>query len=120
MRDFWAKPDPFWANYDRLLEFGYGQPGVKVYNYWESTFPATISGESSSLLISKPGSAMLVLCDYGNGGDFTIKLDTKVLSLAGTLKITNVETGQVLPVTGNTFTINLKKHDFGVIQIEEK
>lgn len=114
----WAKPDPFWENYDRLVEFGYGQPGTKVYNYWESTFPAKINGETSSLLVSKPGSAMLVLCDYGDGGDYTINLDTKVLSLNGTLKATNVETGEAIPVNGNTLKVNLKKHDFVMVQID--
>jgi len=102
-----------------LVNFGYGQPGVKVYNYWESTFPAKINGQTSSLIVSKPGSAMLVLCDYGDGGDYTVNLDTKVLSLNGALKATNVETGEAIPVTGNTLKVNLKKHDFVMIRIDE-
>src|SRR5690606_3884341 len=36
----WAKPDPFWENYDRLAEFGYGQPNVNVFNYWQADYPA--------------------------------------------------------------------------------
>ena len=114
----WTKPDPFWENYDRLLEFGYGQPGVQVHNYWDKAYPAKISGESSSLLVSKPGGAMLVLCDYGNGGDFNIELDTKALGLSGNLKVTRLENAQPVAVNGNRFTINLKKHDFEVIRIE--
>jgi hypothetical protein len=114
----WIKPDPFWANYDRLLEFGYGQPNVNVFNYWDKTYPAKISGESSSLLISKPGSAMLVICDYGEGGDFAVELDAKALQLNGNLQATRVESGAAIPMQGNRFTINLKKHDFEVIRIE--
>ena len=26
----WGKADPFWDIYDRLIQFGYGTPGVKV------------------------------------------------------------------------------------------
>jgi len=114
----YEKPDSFWENYDKLVEFGYGQSSTKVYNYWESTFPATISGETSSLIVSKPGSIMLVVCDYGDGGEHVINLDTKVLSLNGQLKAVNVETGSAIPVTGNTLKINLKKHDFMVLRID--
>jgi len=114
----WTKPDPFWENYDRLLEFGYGQPNVRVYNYWEKSYPVKISGETSSLLVNKPGSAMLVLCDYGNGGNFNIELDVKALGLNGNLKVTRLESGQSVAVNNNSFSINLKKHDFEVIHIE--
>ena len=115
----WAKPNPFWKNYDRLAGFGYGQSNVNVFNYWQADYPAKISGgESASLLVSKPGGAMLVLCDYGEGGDFTVELDAKKLGLNGNLKATRVESGAVVPVQGNRLIINLKKHDFEVIRIE--
>jgi hypothetical protein len=117
-RGAWTKPDPFWETYDRLLEFGYGQPNVQVHNYWEKSYPAKISGESSSLLVSKPGSAMLVLCDYGEGGDFTVELDAKALGLGGKWKATRLESGADIAVQNNAFTLNLKKHDFEVIRIE--
>jgi hypothetical protein len=117
-RGAWAKPDPFWETYDRLLEFGYGQPNVKVHNYWEKSYPAKISGQSSSLLISKPASALLVICDYGEGGDFTIELDTKALALGANWTAARLENGSEIAVKNNAFTINLKKHDFEVIRIE--
>jgi hypothetical protein len=111
--------DLFFENYDRLVNFGYGQPGVTVYNYWDkSTFPAQVSGDTSSIIASKPGHAMMVICDWGGGGNVQVKLDTKVLSLNGALKVTNAETGEPLTVSGNTISFTLKKHDFEVIQID--
>lgn len=118
VRSHWAKPDPFWANYDRLVEFGYGQPGVDVYNYWQQHYPAGISGQSSSLLVSKPGCAILVLCDYGAGGTFAIQLDRKALALAGRLTAVNMETKQSVLVNGNALTVTLKRHDFVVLRID--
>jgi hypothetical protein len=111
--------DPFFENYDRLVNFGYGQPVVAVYNYWDkSTFPAQVSGDTSSIIVSKPGHAMMIVCDWGDGGNMQVKLDTKVLSLNGTLKVTDAETGEALNVSGDTISFTLKKHDFEVIQID--
>lgn len=120
MRDTWGSPDAFWANYDKLLQFGYGQPNVKVFNYWDRHYPAKISGQTSSLIVSKPKSATLVICDYEKGGDITVKLDTKALGLTGPLKATNTENGQAVTIDGETIRINLKKHDFAVIRIDGK
>ncbi len=117
-RGQWVKPDCFWENYDRLVNFGYGQEGTKVYNYWQSDYPARISGQSASLLVSKPGAAMLVLCDYGDGGAFTVQLDAKALALGSSLKAVNVENDQAVEINGDTLTVPLKKHDFMVIRIE--
>jgi len=113
-----AGSDPFFDNYDRLVSFGYGQQGVKIHNYWQSDYPLQSSGDTSSLVVSKPGHTLLVLCDWGNGGNLQVKLDTKALSLTGGLKATDIESGQPLPINGNTVSVTLKKHDFKVIQID--
>ncbi len=116
----WGTPDAFWTNYDRLAEFGYGQPDVKVYNYWQDGYPAQISGQSASLLVSKPGSAALVLCDYGDGGTFQVQLDPKTLSLNGPLQAVNMENNEPVQISGNTLTVPLKKHDFVLIRIDTR
>jgi hypothetical protein len=114
----YGKPDAFWNNYDRLTAFGYGAPPVKVWNYWQSDYPAQISGETSSLLLSKAGSTLLVVCDYGEGGDFKVRLDAGVLGLKGKLSAKDAESGATLAVSTNgEISFNLKKHDFKVIEI---
>jgi hypothetical protein len=114
----YGKPDPFWENTDRLRAFGYGTPQVKVWNYWQSDFPAKISGETSSLLLSKPGSTLLIVCDYGDGGDYKVKLDAGVLGLKGKLTAKDAESGAALAVSpAGEIAFNLKKHDFKVIEV---
>jgi hypothetical protein len=114
----WGKPDAFWDNYDRLVAFGYGTPAVKVWNYWQDDFPASISGETSTLLLSKPGSVLLVVCDYGEGGEFTIALDAERLDLAGPFSAKDVETGETLTLSpAGEIVFTMKKHDFKVIEV---
>jgi hypothetical protein len=117
----YGKADPFWDNYDRLVEFGYGSPQVKVYNYWQKNYPAQISGETSSLILSKPKSTFMVVCDYGNGGTFTVKLDTKALGLTGALVAKDAESGEQINVSpAGELSFNLKKHDFKVLLVEQQ
>lgn len=108
----------FWDNTDRLRQFGYGSPQAKVWNYWQKDYPAQISGETSSLIVSKPGSAMLVVCDYGEGGNFKVKLDRKALGLNGTLIAKDVESDTILTVSAaDEISFDLKKHDFKMISV---
>jgi hypothetical protein len=112
-----ASPDHYFDNYDRLLEFGYGQQDVKIFNYWQSGYPVQLSGDTSSIVVSKPGQVLLIVCDWGGGGDIQVKLDRKALALNGALKATDAESGQPLPMADNVISFTLKKHDFKVILI---
>ena len=117
----YGKPDAFWDNYDRLLQFGYSSSNVKVWNYWQSDYPAQISGETSSLIVSKPKSTYMVICDYGDGGVFTVKLNAKALGLSGALTAEDAESGEPITISANgELSFNLKKHDFKVLLIEQK
>lgn len=110
----------FWTNYDRLVAFGYGQPNVKVSNYWQADYPLQVSGgETSSLLISKPGQALIIVCDWGVGGDLQLKLDAAALGLRGPLTVKDHETGEalLLNAAGN-IQVAIKKHDFKIISVQ--
>ena len=110
---YMISPD-YWSNFQRLLEFGYGQPATRVWNYWDANYPAHIEGsETSSLVVSKPGRAIIVVCDYGNGGDLKLTFD-----LTAKFTAKDMESGQPLTVTGNTVQFALKKHDFKMILVE--
>ena len=50
-------------------------------------------------IVTKPGSALLVVCDYGEGGDVMIQADLKRLGITGKLIATNVETKEVLSIS---------------------
>ena len=60
---------------------------------------------------------MIVVCDYGNGGDVLVTLDLKRLGISGKLSAVDVETGARLETTGDrTVRCTLKKHDFKVLR----
>jgi hypothetical protein len=109
----------YWQGYDRLLQFGYGTPQARVFNYWQQNYPAQISGgETSSLLLSKPGSALIVVCDYGKGGDFKLQLDAAKLGLTGKLTATDMETGTLLETNSkNEILFPLAQYDFKMILV---
>jgi hypothetical protein len=108
------------ANLKTLYDYGYGQPDVSVMNYWEEDLPVTLSrADAVQLIVTKPGSALVLVCDYGNGGEVLLKSDLKRLGIARGLTATNVETGLPLDVTGDgQARLVLKKHDFALVRIE--
>ena len=107
----------YWKNYDRLVKFGYGTPRVKVWNYWRHGYPLEITGDkTSSIILSKPGQALIVVCDWGHGGLIHLRLDHKVLLLPGRLTATDLETHRPLAVTaGGRIVFHLRKHDFKIL-----
>lgn len=111
-------PD-FWEDYDRLVEFGYGGASTKVWNYWQPDYPVKITGETSSLLVSKPGELLLIICDWSNGGDLKINLDANLLGFKKLLEVKDAESGSNLPLaTDGTISVSLKKHDYKVIHVK--
>jgi len=113
-------PD-FDKTFTHLLRAGYGDKDASVFNYWQKDYPVMIrGGESSSLLVGKPGSALLVLCDYGTAetSEFRIEPDAQRLGLRLPLTVTNLESGEKVPVDSKGgFSIKLPKHEYALIQI---
>ncbi|MBT3377844.1 MAG: hypothetical protein HN742_26660 [Lentisphaerae bacterium] len=112
--------ETFWGIFRLMMEYGYGLPEVKVSQYWKKDHPAALAGSDAvSLVMSKPGSALILVCDYGNGGDLKLTLDQGALGLEGTLAATDRETNSRLRVTPNgTVQFPLKKHDFKLVLVE--
>ncbi len=100
----------YWSALKKLYDFGYGNDGVRAYNYWDAGFPLKIEGpEHSALVLAKDGQAMLVLCDYGGGGEYRVESGGQAV---------NLETGEVLKSQHGTITAPLKKHDYIMIVIK--
>jgi len=112
---YYYGPD-YWGNFQRLLEFGYGKPETRVFNYWDANYPVRIEGsDTSSLVVSKPGSAIIVVCDWANGGDLKLTLDPS-LGLGGKFTAKDMESNQPLTVGADgTVQFALKKHDFKIV-----
>ena len=115
----WGYP-VYFAMMDKLFDYGYGLPEVRVSRYWDTDHPVSVLGaDTSTLVCSKPGSALVVICDWANGGRVRLKLDRAALGLKGALKATDLEAGKPLPVEGDSVPFEIKKHDFKLILIEE-
>lgn len=105
----------YWKAISTLFEFGYGLPEVKIYNYWDDNYPIEITGgESSSILLRKGNEAMIVLCDYRDGGTFKIKFRDGLRPVSAK----NMETRKAYKVSGGVVEVPLKKYDFNVIYIK--
>lgn len=106
--------------FQKLLDFGYGRPEVAVHNYWQPDSPVAVVGtDAATLCVSKPGEAIVVVCDYGQGGDVALKLDARSLGLDGKFSAWNEETGAALPVgPDGRVKFQLGRHDFCVIAVK--
>ncbi len=108
-------------DYRRLVKFGYGTPRVKVWNYWRRGYPMKVAGDkTSSIILGKPGRALIVVCDWGHGGVIRLKLKRRVLRLPGRLAAMDMGTKQPLEVSpdGSVIVFPLKKHDFKMLLVK--
>ncbi|MBS0631526.1 MAG: hypothetical protein JSS11_06405 [Verrucomicrobia bacterium] len=106
--------------YRMLVNFGYGRSGVAVHNYWQQGNPVAVEGtDASTLCLSKPGEVLVVVCDYGQGGELALKLDARALGLGGDITAANAETGAALPVDPDgRVKFRLARHDFCLIAVK--
>jgi hypothetical protein len=112
--------DDYWKNYERLLAFGYGGETVQVMNYWTPSYPLRIRGsDTASLLLLKPKSALVVVCDYGDGGALEVDLGALRSRLGARVHARNLETGEDLSV-GHDGRVHLRlaKHDFALVSLD--
>ncbi len=110
----------YWNVKLKMLKFGYGSDDVRVWNYWEKGYPVRISGDTSSILLSKKDDAILIVCDYGDGGAFTAKPDLGKIGFSGKLSAIDLETGKPVKMQGDTLSFELKKYDFIAIQVKKE
>ncbi|MGD0092957.1 MAG: glycoside hydrolase domain-containing protein [Planctomycetota bacterium] len=106
----------------KLLEFGYGLPEVQVSRYWDPGHPVSVAGaDTTTLVCSRPGAAMILVSDWGNGGNVSLKLDRKALGLGKQWKADDAENDLPLAVTPEgVVQFELKKHDFKLIKVETR
>lgn len=113
-----------WPEYiearQRLLDFGYGGPDVRVSNYWQADHPVKVEGsDCATLVASRPGRVVVVVCDYGDGGNLKLRLDAGALGLEGRLTATDMEAGTPLEIgPGEEVLLTIKRHDFRMVLVE--
>ena len=68
--------------------------------------------------MTKPGSAMVVVSDFGEGGEVLLTLDRNRLGLVPDIAAADMETNLPVEVTPEgKVSIVLKKHDFAIVKI---
>jgi len=103
-----------------LYDYGYGGSETQTFNYWEENLPVTLSrADASHLIVTKPGSAMVVVSDFGEGGDVLLTLDRGRLGLGASVSATDMESNLPVEVTADgKVRIVLQKHDFKIVKIQ--
>jgi hypothetical protein len=104
----------------KLAEFGYGSPDCRVFNYWDDGHPVSVQGaDARTIAMARGGQAVVVVTDYGDGGDCRVSLDAAALGLPQKATATDFETGAAVDgdvAAGLRFT--LKKHDFKALLLQ--
>lgn len=113
-------PEVDTAFYRKLYEFGYGEPDCRVFNYWDAGHPVKVAGvDARTLALVRGKRALVIVTDYGDGGDAKLTLDRAALKLPASATAKDFETGE--PIAGTTvseLSFRLKKHDFKAVLIE--
>ncbi|MCC6578899.1 MAG: hypothetical protein IT440_00525 [Phycisphaeraceae bacterium] len=116
-------PEPSRVMYEKLYAFGYGLPECGVYNYWQPGHPASVTSSTvvgKTLVISKAGQTLVIVCDYGSGGACQLNVDLSKLGLSTDAVASDWESGQpVRQVASGLFEFELPKHDFKIILVKQ-
>lgn len=109
--------------YARLFAFGYGTSACRVFNYWQDENPVVVSGEAvigKTLVISKPGAAIIVVSDYGNGGSCRVKVNLTRLGLPPDVHASNFETGEAIEqVATGEYRLTVPRHDMRILLVRQ-
>lgn len=107
-----------------LWSIGYGSKDCLVYNYWDEKPIAKITGLDAEFLVldSKVKDTVAVLItDFGNGGEGTIKLDIARLGLPANFVAVNQEhPEQKITAVNGAFKFPIKKHDYQLFVISKR
>ncbi len=118
-------PDPLLQRArEAMFKLGYGTDACQVHNYWEAQPVATVAGlDSSWIVCDSPTQTLLVLCDWGDGGETVeVTLDTARLGLPADFIAVNWEhPDDRRPATAGRFAAGpLKRHDFRLFTIDKE
>ena len=114
------RPESDVALYGRLFEWGYGLPDCAVYNYWNDPHPVTVEGaDVRTLAMARNGEAIIVVTDYGDGGQCTLTLDRETLGVAEGATAKDFETGEAIERIGpGRFRFTIGKHDMEILHVK--
>jgi hypothetical protein len=105
--------------FGHLLDFGYGEEGCRVFNYWDEPYPLPVNNEQlKTLLLERDGRLMIVVCTWNDEAE-TVKITPDLQALDVELtQARNAETGEKLDFDGQTLTFDLEGYGVRVVRLE--
>jgi len=102
----------------RVLDFGYGRDGCKVFNYWDEAYPVRSSDpDCKSLLLQRGNELLLVLCTWNADPEtVTLSLDTDTLGMTPTAAA-DAESGKALEMRGATLSVPLEGYGVRLVKL---
>ncbi len=103
-----------------MLEVGYGLPECAVHRYWDDNPVAKVEGiDGIWIVIAGKDQVLLVVSDYGAGGNAKVTLDTGRLGLPANFTAVNWENPEDKATAAGGMIVlpSLKKHDFRALVI---
>jgi hypothetical protein len=106
----------------QLAAFGYGQPGCRVWRYWDDRPPIRTTGAPvKTLLLAQGDRAIFILSSFGPAGEVNVSLDNRALGLSEDAMAVNVETNEPLDRTApGRFKLFIPRHDFRVVRVKRR
>ncbi len=114
-------PDKYLVSIREMLwKMGYGTPSVTTYRYWEEN-PVLEPDRTQLLWIlhRSPEKAVAIFCDYGEGGQNQVRINTERLGLKPA-EAMDWETNQPVKLAENCLQFPIKKHDLKIIILSPK
>ena len=103
-----------------LFSVDIGTDACRTYNYWQSDYPLRANRADTSGIVHRgKGKAVIILTDWGKGGELRLALDAQRLRLQPGFRAVDFETGQPVSTDGMELAFTLKAHDFKTIVIED-
>jgi hypothetical protein len=104
---------------EAVLDFGYGLPDCRVFNYWDDNYPLAASDEKAkSIVLRRNGKAMIVVATWNEEPkrvDFSVgpeELEIEPTSLI------DVESGEAVSLKKGRFSLDLPGYGVRLLVLE--
>jgi hypothetical protein len=102
-----------------LYAFGYGLEDCEVWRYWDAGQPVRVEGgNTKALVLARAGKALVIVTDFGGGGQFRMTVNARKLRLKPRFTAQDAQTGDPIHVQNSSVAFSLARHDFRMILLE--
>ena len=112
-------PKSYHALLGKIRDWGYGWEDCKVWNWWDGErCPLNVEGcESSSLVLSRGGNALVIVSNWSSEAEVKIGFDPERIGIGRVVSARNFETGDSVPLSGSEVPARIGKGDFVILEL---